>query len=36
MQEIKKLKKLMQDNSILPKFVRNQSRSLRISKTRFG
>jgi len=35
MQEIKKLKK-MQDNSILPKFTRNQSRSLRISKTSFG
>jgi len=35
MQEIKKLKNLMQDNFILPKFARNQSRSLRISKTSF-
>ena len=36
MQAIKKLKKLMQDNSILPKFARNQSRSPRIPKTSFN
>jgi hypothetical protein len=35
MQEIKKLKELMHDNSILPKFAKNQSRSLRITKTSF-
>jgi hypothetical protein len=35
MQEIKKLNNLMPDNFILPKVARNQSRSLRISKTSF-
>jgi hypothetical protein len=33
MQEIKKLKKLMHDNSILPRFARKQSRLPRIFKT---